>query len=228
MDWNLLDSQFWTLSVLGPYWDVARKVWNGGEWDSWADEFRSYCYHSNINHIYTAVDSPSSNGLNERLNQTLVNKIRCTKNDPSLPSRARWATLTKRAVDQYNSTPHSVTSFPPSYLLTGVPSSVLPPELVNPSDYEKDRLTALENTIHSHNYNKIVYDKNKLNVNFKIGDPVYISNGSKLNRNKLDVLRIGPYPISKQISNNVFEIYVGHGPFPHRLYHTSKIIPVCK
>jgi hypothetical protein len=30
--------------------------------------------------IFTAVNAPFSNGLNERLNQTLVNKIRCAIN----------------------------------------------------------------------------------------------------------------------------------------------------
>lgn len=191
-----------------------------------SDKFRSYCLQSNISHIFTAVDSPSSNGLNERLNQTLTNKIRCMKNDPSLPNNVNWTTLAKQAVVQYNSTPHSVTSFPPSYLLTGIPSTFLPSELVNPSSYETDKLVALNNTIRYHNYNKSVYDKNKLDVDFKIGDLVYISNGSKLNRDKLDSLRIGPYPISKQLSSNVFEINLGHGPYSQRLYHASKILPV--
>lgn len=148
------------------------------------------------------------------------------KNDPSLPNNVNWTTLAKQAVAQYNSTPHSVTSFPPSYLLTGIPSTFLPSKLVNPPSYETDKLVALNNTIRYHNYNKSVYDKNKLDVDFKIGDLVYISNGSKLNRDKLDLLRIGPYPISKQLSGNVFEVNLGHGPYSQRLYHASKILPV--
>ncbi|KYN42703.1 hypothetical protein ALC56_02880 [Trachymyrmex septentrionalis] len=31
--------------------------------------------------IITTVDAPFSNGLNERLNQTLINKIRCKINE---------------------------------------------------------------------------------------------------------------------------------------------------
>jgi len=83
-----------------------------------SDELRVLRQHSKINHIYTAVDTLSSNGLNEHLNQMLVNKICCMKNDPSLTSQACWSTLAKQAVEQYNSTPHSITTLPPHiYLL---------------------------------------------------------------------------------------------------------------
>lgn len=45
-----------------------------------SNEFEDFLHASNIEHIVTAVDSPESNGLNERLNQTLVNQIRCKIN----------------------------------------------------------------------------------------------------------------------------------------------------
>lgn len=81
-------------------------------------EFAFYTRKSSINHIFTTVDSPSSNGTNERLNQTLVNKIRCQKNDPSSPSRKNWTSIAKQCVAQYNSVPHSVTSFSPLFQRT--------------------------------------------------------------------------------------------------------------
>lgn len=40
-------------------------------------DFKRFLDEKNIPIIFTAVDSPFSNGLNERINQTLVNKIRC-------------------------------------------------------------------------------------------------------------------------------------------------------
>jgi len=49
-----------------------------------SDEFESYCQSKGIQHIFTAVHSAFSNGPIERLNQTLVNRIRCAKNDPKL------------------------------------------------------------------------------------------------------------------------------------------------
>lgn len=41
-------------------------------------EFKNYLKENSIEVIFTAVDAPFSNGLNERLNQTLVNRI-CNK-----------------------------------------------------------------------------------------------------------------------------------------------------
>lgn len=43
-------------------------------------ELKNYLKTRNIQLIFTAVDAPFSNGLNESLNKTLVNKIRCTLN----------------------------------------------------------------------------------------------------------------------------------------------------
>ena len=43
-------------------------------------EIQEYAREKNIKLIFTATDCPSSNGLNERVNQTLVNRIRCKIN----------------------------------------------------------------------------------------------------------------------------------------------------
>ena len=80
----------------------------------------------------------------------------------------------------------------------------------------------MEKSIKHHEYNKKLYEKNKLDVNFNVNDSVYVTDGNKLNRSKLDPIRIGPYQITRKLSNNVFEVNVGHGPY--RLYHASKII----
>lgn len=44
-------------------------------------EFKDFLKEKNITMIFTAVNAPFSNGLNERLNQTLVNKVRCAINE---------------------------------------------------------------------------------------------------------------------------------------------------
>ena len=43
-------------------------------------EVQEYARKKNIKLIFTSTDCPSSNGLNERVNQTLVNRIRCKVN----------------------------------------------------------------------------------------------------------------------------------------------------
>lgn len=177
-----------------------------------------------ICHIFAAVDAAFSNGLNERLNQTLVNRLRCKTNDGS-GRKTAWSKLATKCVNEYNDTPHSITTFSPSYLLNGCSTRIIPDILSDPPpDLDADRKRALENSIKSHNYNKARYDCKKTNATFSVGDYVYIDNGSKLNRNKLDEVRIGPFPISRKLSESVYEINVGYGPFPNRLYHISKLL----
>lgn len=49
-----------------------------------SNEFKLFLKQHNVNLIFIAVDRAFSNGLNERLNQTLVNQIRCRINEDSL------------------------------------------------------------------------------------------------------------------------------------------------
>lgn len=80
-----------------------------------------------ITMIFTAVNAPFSNGLNERLNQTLINKIRCAINEER--KRYAWTTIAHNCVEKYNETEHTVTKFSPKYLLQGEDTSTLPNEL---------------------------------------------------------------------------------------------------
>lgn len=61
-------------------------------------EFKAFLQdkHIPIVFVFTAVNAPFSNGLNERLNQTLVNKIRCKINKVG-NSRA-WTTIAQECV----------------------------------------------------------------------------------------------------------------------------------
>ena len=69
-------------------------------------DFKNFLKEKRVTIIFTGVNTPSSNGLNERPNQTLVNKIRCA---------------IKRT--------HTATKFSPKYLLNGEETSVLPNKL---------------------------------------------------------------------------------------------------
>lgn len=44
-------------------------------------EFKEFLEERDVRLIFTAVNAPFSNGLNERLNQTIVNRIRCKINE---------------------------------------------------------------------------------------------------------------------------------------------------
>lgn len=190
-------------------------------------EFKEFLNGKQIPMVFTAVNAPFSNGLNERLNQTLVNKIRCKINEKG--EKRAWTTIAQVCVKKYNETNHSVTGFSPSYLLYGTDITILPNELKQErshSDWIRDRKIALGNTIKSHNYNKKLFDKNRKYCEFNAGDMVYVENGNKLNRKKLDELKIGPYEIVEKISNSIYRIDTGHKKTESNLFHITKLIPV--
>ncbi|ESN90191.1 hypothetical protein HELRODRAFT_182682 [Helobdella robusta] len=107
-------------------------------------------------------------------------------------------------------------------------ATILPNELSEDcihSDWIRDKERALNNTPKSHYYNKMCYDAKRKNREFKVGDMVYVENGNKLNRKKLEELRIGPYKIEKK-SDTIYEIDTGHRKTESNLFHISKLIPV--
>ncbi|KAA5608264.1 transposase family protein, partial [Pseudomonas aeruginosa] len=174
-------------------------------------EFKEFLRNNNIKIVFTAVDAPFSNGLNERLNQTLTNKIRCKINESD--KKTSWTTIAQECVEKYNETEHTVTKFAPRYLLEGENVSILPLHLktsCTTEDLRRDRKLALENTIKSHNYNKNIFDQYREGYKLEEGDSVYVENGNKLNRKKMDELRTGPDKILKKISESIYEVDTGH------------------
>ena len=92
-------------------------------------------------------------------------------------------------------------------MLYGTDATILPNELREEcilSDWISDKERALNNSLKSHYYNKMCYDRKRKNREFKVGDMVYVENGNKINRKKLEELRIGPYKIvEKKIKYNL-------------------------
>lgn len=189
-------------------------------------DFKQFLDQQNTPIVFTAVNAPFSNGLNERLNQTLVNKIRCRINEEN--NKRAWTTIAHECTKIYNETEHTVTTFAPKYLLEGKDINILPEELQQEKtteDLQRDRQIAFENSVKSHNYNKKIFDKNRKEYDLKIGDLVYIENGNKLNRRKTEELKIGPFKVLDKISNVIFKIDTGHKKTESNLFHMTKLIP---
>lgn len=187
-------------------------------------EFRNFTSSQGINHIFTTTDSPESDGLNERLNQTIVNRIRCKKNSPN-ESRS-WPTLANEVISEYNNTPHSVTTFSPRFLLTGESVQIAPNTPLHSVSLDKAHQIALENSNKNHDYNKSRIDSNRKEHSFNINDLVFVEKENKLNRSKLDEIRIGPFSITRKISDSIYEIKCGSKPSDLRKFHVTKLIPI--
>lgn len=74
--------------------------------------------------IFAIMYTLLSNGLNERLNQTLINKIRWKINESD--TKTAWTTITQKCVENYTKTEHTVTKSAPNYSLKGENVNILP------------------------------------------------------------------------------------------------------
>lgn len=92
-----------------------------------SDKFKEFLEKKNIPIIFTAVNAPFSNGLNERLNQTIINKIRCKINEKE--RKIAWTTIARECVKKFNETEYTVTGFAPAYLLEGTDVTILQSQL---------------------------------------------------------------------------------------------------
>lgn len=148
--------------------------------------FKDFLRDHNVKLYFTAVDCSFSNGLNERLNQTLVNRLRCKINENEINQKRPWPKLFDQCVQGYNDTVHSVTKYSPNYLMHGIKPPLLKSLPFDNFNLEQDRKNAFQNSLKNHLINKKRFDKTKKQPNFDIGQLVYVLHGNSLNRNKLD------------------------------------------
>ncbi|GFU71093.1 transposon Ty3-I Gag-Pol polyprotein [Trichonephila clavipes] len=158
----------------------------------------------NVKQLLTTSHHPQTNGKCERVNQSIVTKLRCKVNSST---KIPWTKLLEQVINEYNLTPHSVTKFPPAYLLFGT----LPytPPLAQNQVYppvEEARKLAKENTIKYHEKNKIKYDARFIDSPFEPGDLVIYEEFNYPNRRKLSPIFSGPYEIVQKLSDVNYEI----------------------
>ncbi|UYV68755.1 hypothetical protein LAZ67_6000683 [Cordylochernes scorpioides] len=169
-------------------------------------KFRKFLINRNIHPLLTTSNNPQANGLCERLNATLTGKLRLLHLENP---KAAWTKLAKRVTVVYNNTPHSVTGFPPGYLMF----DVLPPELtehVNPYPVlTTARRIAHERTQAKHLKDKHAYDQQHKTPHFEPGDLVLVKVYHHPNTGKLAPYFTGPYEILEIISPNVEELPEG-------------------
>ncbi len=123
--------------------------------------------------LFTAVDCPFSNGLNERLNQTLVNHLRCKINEDSDNKKRPWSVLLQDCVSEYNNTIHTATKFSPNYLLNGQKRNLISDfSFSDNRNLQLDRERAFHFSLRNHETNRKRFNKSRRKINFQVGDLV--------------------------------------------------------
>ncbi|GFU15039.1 retrotransposable element Tf2 protein type 1 [Trichonephila clavipes] len=113
----------------------------------------------------------------------------------------------KKVTHQYNQTPHTITGFPPTYLMYGnlpFEISLKDNEIYPP--LEEARKLAKERTEQYYKINKIRYDKKFQEADFKVGDLVMYEEFQYPNTRKLSPPYSGPYTVLRKCSDVLFEI----------------------
>ncbi|UYV82126.1 EPM2AIP1 [Cordylochernes scorpioides] len=120
-----------------------------------SEKFRKFIITHGIQPLLTTSNNPQANGLIERLNATITGKLRLAYLENP---KASWTQLVKRVTQTYNNTPHSVTSFPPTYLMF----NVIPPDIrthLNPyPEINTAREIASSRTQNKHKNDKETFD----------------------------------------------------------------------
>ncbi|GFW13751.1 retrovirus-related Pol polyprotein from transposon 17.6 [Trichonephila clavipes] len=164
----------------------------------WSLKLSQYEYSIN----YIKANRPQCNGNNERVNQTLVAKLRCKVNSTT---KTPWTKLLEQVTYEYNNSPHDVTGFPPAYLMFG--TLPLPNQVkLNYPPIQQARQIAVNRTIKHHKINKQRYDKHYVDAKFKVGDLVLYQNFSYPNSRKLQSPYNGPFKVVRKLSNVTYEI----------------------
>ncbi|GBM32780.1 hypothetical protein AVEN_258570-1 [Araneus ventricosus] len=174
--------------------------------------------------MLTSSHHPQTNGKCDRVNQSIVTKLKCKVN--SSLTKAPWTKLLEQVINEYNLTPHSVTKFPPAYLLFGtLPYSPLLTQNQFYPSVEEARKLAKQNTIKYHDKNKIKYDARFIDSPFKAGDIVMYEEFKYPNHRELSRVFSGPYEIVKKLSDVNYEITKPNAltKKPTEIVHASKL-----
>jgi len=182
-----------------------------------SNSFKKFLSESNISIIFVAPHTAKSNGMIERVNQTILDRLRCKFFE--FPTKA-WTTLVHSCIDEYNNSIHDSTGFSPRYLLTGI--SNFESSLQSCPNLTEARMTAYENSIKSHEKNKSLYDSKHNSCNFNKNDLVLIDSHSI---GKLEPRRIGPFNIIEKISDNSYRLDIPYHVRKNNLVNSEQMYP---
>ncbi|UYV65033.1 K02A2.6-like, partial [Cordylochernes scorpioides] len=122
---------------------------------------------NNVKHLLTSSHHPETNAKVERLNSTIINRLRCEYNaNLKIP----WTKYIPKITESYNETAHTTTGFTPKFLYYGIQPQHIEHDTETHIPIEKARKLAIERTIKSHEHSKQLYDIKHPEPIFKEGD----------------------------------------------------------
>ncbi|GFW30723.1 hypothetical protein TNCV_4088431 [Trichonephila clavipes] len=83
-----------------------------------SSKFKHFLKHNNITQLLTTSHRPQTNGKVERVNQTIITRLKCEISNSS--NKVPWTKILEKVTHQYNQTPNTITGFPPTYLMYGL------------------------------------------------------------------------------------------------------------
>ena len=152
-----------------------------------------------VRHSLTASYHPQTNGMNEKANGTITEKLRIAQLEN--PKR-KWSSLLPNVVDQYNNTVHDSTGFTPKFLFWGKDgSNTITTPLSEARQMAHDRTEQMRLKW------KQEYDSRHRPYTFKPDDLVkHRIPKNRPDRNKLTPNYEGPYKIIRMIVPNAYEV----------------------
>lgn len=183
-------------------------------------ELSHYLENRQIKLLFIASNYAPSNGISERVNQTIVTRLRCKMNENK--NLSCWSKLLKTMTEEYNNSPHSVTGFTPKYLMFGI----LPFDYILGNPFpaiEEARKLAFKNSQKGHIRNKGYFDNKHQNIVLKPGDLVLIENKNSTTQKKFEPLMSGLFKVINKISNVMYEIGCEKKGRSTDLVHISKL-----
>lgn len=96
---------------------------------------------------------------------------------------------------------------------------------IEPGELEKDRQTAFLRSKKLHELNKAIFNKNRIDYKFQEGDMAYIMDCNKINRSKMDVIRIAPFPKEEMMLDSLCRINTGKNKKSLGFYRVTKLVP---
>ncbi|UYV81570.1 hypothetical protein LAZ67_20001559 [Cordylochernes scorpioides] len=129
--------------------------------------FTLHTDHLPLKWIKNVKNPQETNAKVERLNSTIINRLRCEYNaNLKIP----WTKYIPKITESYNETVHTTTGFTPKFLYYGIQPQYIEHCTETHTPIEKARKLAIERTIKSHEHSKKLYDIKHPEPIFKEGD----------------------------------------------------------